>query len=165
MKILFVCNQGKDRSPTCAKVWNTLFEENKSQNDETEFMGIYNESHNPEKMIKWSELIIVMEEHHRKWIADNHPKEYLKKKILCMDLPDTYYFMQPELIEILKKKFGRIKTQLWADKLPMDKNKKKKYEKLANFAREDPKGYQTATEEYIEMLGEPENKDSREGVE
>ena len=103
---------GKDRSPTCAKLWKTLY------NDETEYMGIYNESYNHKKLISWADLIVVMEPHQRKWISEKFPEEYLKKKILCMDIPDNYHFMHPELIEVLKMKLARIKTHIWAQNLP-----------------------------------------------
>jgi hypothetical protein len=32
-------------------------------------------------------------------------KPYLKnKKVICLDIPDDYDYMQPELVELLKKK-------------------------------------------------------------
>ena len=102
MKILFVCNMGMERSPSAARLWKEL------HTNETDFMGIYNEKFDHEKKLDWADLIVVMEPHQRKWIADNYPKIYLKKKILCIDVPDIYGFMKPDLVEVLKKKFRKL---------------------------------------------------------
>lgn len=103
MKVLFVCNMGMHRSPTGARLWHDLY------NDETDFVGIYTENKLKEK-VQWADLIIVMEPHQRKFISERFPKEYLKKQILCLDIPDLYSKENPELIETLKIKLGEIKN-------------------------------------------------------
>jgi len=98
MKILFVCNQGKYRSKTAQELFKNKYE--------TDSAGIYSED-NPlteEKMIN-ADLIIVMEDLQRKFIADNYPKIYLSKRILSWNIKDTYGYMQSELINIIKSKF------------------------------------------------------------
>ena len=45
-----------------------------------------------------------MEQHQRKWISERFPKEYLKKKILCLEIPDVYGRGQEELKKELIKK-------------------------------------------------------------
>jgi len=52
-----------------------------------------------------ADLIIVMEDFQRTFIADNYPKIYLSKRILSWNIQDIYRYMQPELIKILKYKF------------------------------------------------------------
>jgi predicted protein tyrosine phosphatase len=99
MKVLFVCNQGKDRSPTAAIVWE------KKYGDDTDYIGIYNDEFNHKEKIKWAERVFVMEPHQRKWIADNFPKEYMRLKIECLDIPDMYGYMKNNLIDVLKKNF------------------------------------------------------------
>ena len=95
---------GSNRSPTAARLWNDIC------NEDTEAIGIYNTVHDHERWIKWADSIIVMEPHHRKWIADEYPEEYLKHKIICLDIPDIYFYMQPELVKILRTKFKKIKN-------------------------------------------------------
>jgi len=102
LKVLFVCNQGKDRSPTAAIIWK------EELGDQTDFMGVYNEDHDHGEKLDWADLIIVMEQHQRKWIGENFPDIYLKKKILCLDIPDVYGYMKPDLVEVLKKKITSI---------------------------------------------------------
>jgi predicted protein tyrosine phosphatase len=50
-----------------------------------------------------------MEEWQRSHIAEHFPEQYLKKKILVMDIPDIYKYNQPELVELLRKKLKALK--------------------------------------------------------
>ena len=101
MKVLFVCNMGMNRSPTAAKLWKEMY------NDETDYIGIYRE--NIKDKVEKADLIIVMEPHQRKFIGERFPKEYMKKKIICLDIPDLYSKGNIELIKTLKEKFKDIK--------------------------------------------------------
>jgi len=49
-----------------------------------------------------------MEDWQRKTIGEKFPKEYMKKKIINLDIPDRYYFMDEELVKVLKEKIKRI---------------------------------------------------------
>lgn len=57
-----------------------------------------------EEHLDWADVILVMENNHRKSIAEKFPDYYKKKKIVCLSIPDEFRFMQPELISILKEK-------------------------------------------------------------
>ena len=104
MKILFICNQGKHRSKTASELFK--------DKHETNYVGIYSEDRPLTKeLLNWAELIVVMEELHRKFIAENYPKEYLQKKIICLDIPDIYSFGQKELVKTLKMKSKKINTK------------------------------------------------------
>ncbi len=94
---------GMNRSPTAAKLWKELY------GDETDYVGIYTAKNLKEK-VKWADLIIVMEPHQRKFISERYPKEYIKKQIICLDIPDLYSKENPELINTLKIKFKEIKS-------------------------------------------------------
>ena len=48
-----------------------------------------------------------MEEHQREEIAKRFPK--IKKKIICLDIPDIYFYNQPALINKLKENFKKCK--------------------------------------------------------
>jgi predicted protein tyrosine phosphatase len=56
------------------------------------------------QLMDWSDAIVVMEKQHRNFIRSKYPDYYIKKKIVCLYIPDEYDFMQPELIAILKNK-------------------------------------------------------------
>ena len=61
-----------------------------------------------EKTLSWADLVIVMENFQRSEIAKRFPKQYLKKRILSLDIPDVYSYMQPELIERLNIKMNEV---------------------------------------------------------
>jgi predicted protein tyrosine phosphatase len=92
MNKLFVCNQGKDRSKTATELFSG------------KYAGIYSEDVPLTiEIVNWADIIYVMEEHHRDFIADNFPKQYMMKKIIVLEIENIYGYMQEELIKELKK--------------------------------------------------------------
>ena len=100
MNILFICNQNQNRSKTAEELYKDKFE--------TRSAGLYNEKPVTKRQISWANTIIVMEEDQRKEIAKRFPEEYLRKRILSLDVPDTYNYNQPELVNLLKSKMDYI---------------------------------------------------------
>jgi len=98
MKVLFVCNQGQNRSKTAEVLFKDKFE--------TRSTGLYNNLLT-EKDLLWADIVFVMEDFQRSEIAKRFPKMYLKKHILSLDVADIYRFEQPELIEELNKKVNQ----------------------------------------------------------
>jgi len=96
MKVLFICNQNKNRSKTAEKIFNKKFK--------TKSAGLYNGNLVNKEFLIWSDIVFVMEEKQRAEIGRRFPKQYLIKKIISLNIPDIYSYDQPELIEILKLK-------------------------------------------------------------
>jgi predicted protein tyrosine phosphatase len=96
MKVLFICNQNQNRSKTAENLFKNKFE--------TKSAGLYNEKPVTERQIEWADKIIVMEDSQRSEISKRFPKQYLKKQIISLNIPDIYNYNQPELIKILKSK-------------------------------------------------------------
>tara|TARA_Y100000310_G_scaffold39567_1_gene37130 strand:- start:847 stop:1152 length:306 start_codon:yes stop_codon:yes gene_type:complete len=96
MKLLFVCNQNQNRSKTAEKLFKSKYN--------TKSAGLYNEIPVTKKQLSWADTIVVMEEDQRKEIAKRFPKEYMQKRILSLNIPDTYSYNQPELVSLLKSK-------------------------------------------------------------
>ena len=57
---------------------------------------------------EWADMIIVMEDHQRTEISKRFPRQYIKKQILNLDIPDIYKYNQPELIEVLKENINGL---------------------------------------------------------
>lgn len=55
-----------------------------------------------ESLIKWADLIFVMEEKHEKRIRQNFKQISATKEIIVLGIEDEYKFMDPELINILR---------------------------------------------------------------
>lgn len=57
--------------------------------------------------IQWADIIFVMEKSHRNRLTRKY-KEFLRgKRLICLNIPDVYAFMDPELIERLKTSVPR----------------------------------------------------------
>ncbi|TAL52231.1 MAG: phosphotyrosine protein phosphatase [Nanoarchaeota archaeon] len=100
MKVLFICNQNKHRSKTAEEFFKDKFE--------TKSAGLYSEKPVNNKQIEWADVVLVMEEEQRAELAKRFPKEYMKKKIISLNVPDIYRYNQPELILSLKSKIDGL---------------------------------------------------------
>lgn len=97
MKLLFICNLNRQRSPTGKKVFE--------KEHETESAGIYATPQKiMERLLEWADIIFVMEEQQRMFLSENFQKLYPRKKIINLGIPDTYFYMDDGLVDILKKK-------------------------------------------------------------
>ena len=100
MKVLFICNQNENRSKTAEETFKDFFE--------TRSAGLFNQYPVTKKDMQWADLIIVMEEKQRAELSIRFPAQYLKKRILSLNIPDVYYYNQPELINLLKERFNYL---------------------------------------------------------
>lgn len=96
MKVLFICNQNLNRSKTAEEIFKDRFD--------TKSAGLFNSRPVTEKEINWADTIVVMEQIQREELAKRFPKHYIEKRIVSLDIPDSYYRQQPELVDMLKKK-------------------------------------------------------------
>lgn len=95
MHLLFICNQGMHRSRTAAELF--------SNDHVTDYAGVYGNLLR-EEQLRAADIVFVMEEHQRRFIAEQFPHLYLKKQILLLDIPDIYGYEQQELRELLKER-------------------------------------------------------------
>jgi predicted protein tyrosine phosphatase len=91
--MLFICNQGMNRSKTAAEMYNG------------KYAGVYSKE-NPVtvELLDGAEVIYVMEEHQKNWIGVYFPKQFMEKKIICLNIPDIYSYAQDKLKKELKIK-------------------------------------------------------------
>jgi len=100
MKVLFVCNQNMHRSKTAEKLFKDRFD--------VKSAGLYGGKLLSERHLKWADVVVVMEDFQRNEIGKRFPNEYMKKRIICFDIPDIYHFDQPELVKVLKSKVDML---------------------------------------------------------
>ena len=66
------------------------------------------------EQVDWAEIIFVMEKRHHSVITHRF-REHLKgKRVIYLDIPDNYGFMDPELVKVLKNTVPRHLPQLAA---------------------------------------------------
>ena len=92
--ILFICNQNQNRSKTAEMLFKDKFN--------TKSAGLYNVKPVTQKQILWSDIVVVMEDKQRSELAKRFPKQYLKKRILSLEIPDKYKYKDNELVKSLK---------------------------------------------------------------
>lgn len=100
MRVLFICNQNLNRSKRAEQIFKEAFEARSA--------GLYNEKPVTENQMEWADAVVVMEDHQREELARRFPKQYLKKRIISLDIPDIYYYQQEELGEELKAKVEKL---------------------------------------------------------
>ena len=102
-KILFVCSQNRLRSPTAEQLF--------AQRPDLEVAsaGTNNDADNPltSELVEWADIIFVMEKAHRNKVQRRFRSALSAKRIICLDIPDDYEFMEPALVRLLKTKLSR----------------------------------------------------------
>jgi len=103
MNVLFVCGKNKLRSPTAEQVFSTY------PGVEVASAGVNNDAESPlsTELIEWADIIFVMESVHRTKMRSRFQSALKDKRIMCLDIPDKYDFMEPDLVQVLKAKVTR----------------------------------------------------------
>ena len=94
MNVLFVCNQNKNRSKTAEELFHKEFV--------TSSAGLYSEPSVREEQLQWADVVVVMEDAQRYELGKRFPTQYLRKRIVSLNIPDVFQYNQPELVELLK---------------------------------------------------------------
>lgn len=104
INVLFVCSRNQWRSPTAERVWRN------EPGVNVRSAGTASSARRRLQLadIQWADLILVMEEKHKSRIRADFRQSVARKRIVVLDVPDEYQFMDPELIEILQAKCGPL---------------------------------------------------------
>ena len=103
-RALFVCSQNRLRSPTAEQVF-AQFSELECESAGTEPTA--NVPLEPD-LIQWADVIFVMERSQRNRIMKKCKRFLNGKRIVVLNIPDEYEFMDPELVHILQKKVAPL---------------------------------------------------------
>ena len=101
MNILFLCPRNRLRSPTAERVF--------ADRAETDSAGLASDAdlRLSGDQVQWADLIVVMEKSHRAKLKRAFPRQLAGKRVACLDIPDDYDFMQPELVTLLEKRMAQ----------------------------------------------------------
>jgi predicted protein tyrosine phosphatase len=103
-RVLFLCSRNRLRSPTAEQVfgaWPGLEVDSAGLAEDAEVVLTA-------EQLDWAELIVVMESSHRRRLQARHRARLKGKRVICLDIPDRYAFMQPELVRLLLEKAGPL---------------------------------------------------------
>jgi predicted protein tyrosine phosphatase len=102
--VLFVCSANRLRSPTAEQVFSTW------PGIETDSAGISSGASVllSSEQVDWADIIFVMEKTHRSKMARRFRHHLKNKRVICLDIPDNYAFMDPVLVRTLENRVGRF---------------------------------------------------------
>jgi predicted protein tyrosine phosphatase len=103
MKILFICSQNKKRSPTAEEVYSGY------PGVEVRSAGLNKNAEyvlEPED-IQWADLIFVMEKAHRVNLQKHYNLYSKEKRIITLNIPDNFAYMDETLVKILHQKVDK----------------------------------------------------------
>lgn len=101
--VLFVCSQNRLRSPTAEQIFS-------SRPDlEVASAGTNNDADNPltSELVTWADVIVVMEKAHRSKVQKRFRSSLNGKRLICLDIPDEFAFMDPVLVQLLQNRLTR----------------------------------------------------------
>jgi len=101
--ILFVCSQNELRSPTAERVFAGR------RDIEVASAGLNHDAPQPvtPELLAWADVIFVMEKAHLSRMRRRFRKHLNRQRLVCLDIPDLYDYMEPALVELLEAKVPR----------------------------------------------------------
>lgn len=101
-RVLFICSQNRLRSPTAEQVFS-----NRS-GFEVASAGLNPEAETPvsPELLQWADIVIVMERTHRNKLSKKFRAHLKSKRVICLDIPDEFEYMDPGLVRLLEAKVG-----------------------------------------------------------
>ena len=102
IRTLFVCRYNQRRSATAERVFA------KDPSLDVRSAGTSDEALVPvnERMLEWADIIFVMEKTHRNKLQQRFRRQ-LKARVICLDIPDEFEFMDPMLVRLLETRVSR----------------------------------------------------------
>lgn len=98
--LLFLCSRNRLRSPTAEQVFASW------PGVETASAGLASDAEEgvDADHIDWADVIFVMERAHQARLSRRYRERLKSKRVVCLDIPDDYGFMQPERVALLEKR-------------------------------------------------------------
>jgi predicted protein tyrosine phosphatase len=103
-RVLFICGKARQRSPTADEIFRN------EPNIESDFAGLSDDADVPlsVEQIEWASIVALMEKRQIARLKVKYTKHLKGKRLVCLDIPDDYAFMQPELVDLLQSRKGRL---------------------------------------------------------
>lgn len=100
MNVLFVCSRNRLRSPTAEAVFADV--------DGIEVASAGTSADAEEvvtaELLQWADLIVAMEGRHKRALTRDHGRWLRGKRLVVLNIPDQYDYMDPELVALLEER-------------------------------------------------------------
>ena len=102
-RVLFICSQNRLRSPTAEQVFSTW------PGVETASAGLNENADTPvsPELLEWATTIFVMEKSHRAKLTRKFRAHIKSQRLICLNIPDEYEYMDERLVLLLKSMVPR----------------------------------------------------------
>lgn len=103
-KLVFICTANIQRSVTAEHLFKNdpRFEVCSAGTSPFAAMQINRD------LLEWADYLIVMEKHHKEIIKKQFPDLAKNKRILCLDIPDIYEYMDVQLQYLITEKMKSL---------------------------------------------------------
>ena len=102
IRTLFICYYNRKRSATAERLFGrdpALDVRSAGTSDEA--MVQVNE-----RMLDWADVVFIMEDEQRRELTRLFPKHPALNRLICLEIPDKYEFLDPELVTLLQARTG-----------------------------------------------------------
>lgn len=99
-RLLFVCTRNKLRSPTAEQVFGGR------AGLDVASAGTNRDADTPltAGLVAWADSVFVMEKAQREKLQARYKAALKDKRLVCLDIPDRFGFMDPALVQLLERK-------------------------------------------------------------
>ncbi|MGQ0798779.1 MAG: low molecular weight protein tyrosine phosphatase family protein [Pseudomarimonas sp.] len=106
--LLFICSQNRLRSPTAEQV----FADRPGVATLSAGLNVGADTPVDPELLEWADVVFVMEKVHRRKLAEKFARSLANKRVICLDIPDDFAYMDAKLISLLEAKVGRHLPEL-----------------------------------------------------
>ena len=106
MHVLFLCSRNQWRSPTGEAVFRRLGIDARSAGTSAKARHAVTAAD-----VTWADVIYAMEPKHKRRLRAMFPRATQYKRIVVLDIPDEYRFMDPELVAMLEVEARSLASQ------------------------------------------------------
>src|ERR1700752_1196757 len=97
-RVLFLCRHNRIRSPTAERIFSKRPDlDVRSAGTSRDALARVNGN-----MLDWADLIFVMDDRQRRSLRRRFAAPPSLEHLICLDIPDDFGFMQPELVALLQ---------------------------------------------------------------
>jgi predicted protein tyrosine phosphatase len=97
-RVLFVCRHNRMRSATAERIFCKRADlDVRSAGTSADALTRINR-----RMLDWADLIFIMDDQQRRSLQRQFGTHPALQRLICLDIPDEFAFLQPELVDLLQ---------------------------------------------------------------
>lgn len=103
-KVLFVCHLNRVRSATAERLFCKRPDlEVRSAGTSSDALVRVNA-----RMLEWADVVITMDDSQRLALEEMFPRHAALTRVVCLQIPDDFTFLQPELVALLETRVAAL---------------------------------------------------------